>query len=145
MLLPTDFIAAIGTAASQFILNIIMQTPYSQMLETEADEVGLSLASKACFDVREAIAFWYKMSVIQDEILPIPNTLPSFFNSHPSNETRCNHLDSLMDKAIQSRKECGCSPLPFGNPIERVKKMHDSIAEEYKLKKYAGILNIGKL
>ena len=35
-------------------------------METEADEVGLKLASKACFDVRQAPVFWAKMNAIAE-------------------------------------------------------------------------------
>ena len=35
-------------------------------METEADEVGLQLASKACFDIREAPVVWAKMNAISE-------------------------------------------------------------------------------
>ena len=31
-------------------------------MEVEADEVGLILAAKACFDIREAPKFWARMA-----------------------------------------------------------------------------------
>ena len=38
-------------------------------MEMEADEVGLVLAAKACFDVRMAPQFWGKMAVTSEEPL----------------------------------------------------------------------------
>ena len=35
-------------------------------MEAEADEVGLQLASKACFDIREAPVVWAKMNAISE-------------------------------------------------------------------------------
>lgn len=38
-------------------------------MEMEADEVGLVLAAKACFDVRMAPQFWGKMALTSEEPL----------------------------------------------------------------------------
>ncbi len=94
-LLPTDATAAITTGISRFIMGLFFDTPYSRMLETEADIVGLELAAKACFDVRETSAFWHKMAIIDsvegmtissDEI-KIPGNA-EFLSTHPSHHTR---------------------------------------------------------
>ena len=37
---------------SEELLSIILELPYSRMMEEEADLVGLDLAAKACYDVR---------------------------------------------------------------------------------------------
>ena len=38
-------------------------------MELEADDVGLTLAAKACLDVRKAPQFWNKMSSNRDGAL----------------------------------------------------------------------------
>ena len=149
MVLPTDIISIFGTAFSRFVLGVAVDTPYSKMLETEADEVGLDFAAKACFDVREASAFWYKMAIIQKEASGMVPTKISenieFLASHPSHEKRCEHLDSLLDKAIQCRLENGCKPLSNIDPRKRVKDLQNKIVEEYKQKSRDGVLKIGDL
>lgn len=148
MFLPTDIIAAIGTAISRFILGVTVDTPYSKMLETEADEVGLILAAKACLDVREASAFWYKMALIEREVSGIDKEVAAkveFLATHPSHETRCEHLDSILMQAITCRSDSGCKALPKVDPRERVKKLQDQIATQFKQRKQEGVLKIGGL
>jgi len=147
MLLPTDLIATIATSFYRLFLTISLDTPYNKMLEIEADEVGLNLAAKACFDVREACAFWEKMAIIEKEV-SIIGQVPvniDFLTTHPSHHKRSDHLEGLLNKAIQTRLDCGCSALPKADPRERVKQMHDKIVAECKEKKYDGILKIGDI
>lgn len=120
MLLPTDSIASIGTAISRFLMRITLDNPYSKLLETEADEVGLLLAAKSCYDVREASAFWDKMTKV-DKYNGPEFTKIDFLTTHPSHEKRCENLDSLLEGALKCRSEHGCGPLPKQDPRERVK------------------------
>ena len=53
-------------------------------METEADEVGLQLASKACFDIREAPVVWAKMNAISEMKV---NTFIVFFFDNPFKST----------------------------------------------------------
>lgn len=129
MFLPTDSIAALSTALSKFILKATVETPYSKQLETEADEVGLQLAAKSCFDVREAYAFWKKMSIYEKQKnqvmtggLETPVQI-ELLATHPSHEARCENLDKLIEDAIDYRKHCDCPPLPKLDPRERVKSL----------------------
>lgn len=147
MILPTDFIASLGTAVSRFILGVGLENPYSKMLETEADDVGLTLAAKACYDVREASAFWNKMAIVQKVVSGLPD-IPiniDFITTHPSHEKRFENIENLLPAAIQCRQDCGCSPLPKADPRERVKQMKDQILAEYQQKKQDGVLKIGEI
>ena len=45
---------------------MLIALPFNRLMETEADEVGLQLASKACFDIREAPVLWAKMNAISE-------------------------------------------------------------------------------
>lgn len=133
MILPTDFIAILGTAISRFLLRVSFDTPYSKMLETEADEVGLELAAKSCFDVREASAFWKKMDIIEkaklgnNEELQQLNKNVEFLSTHPSHEQRYECLNNLMGPAIKCRSENGCPPLSIEDPRDRVGVLKHSI------------------
>ena len=76
-------------------------------METEADEVGLTLASRACFDVREAPLFWAKMQVVSEESEYVQP--PEYLATHPSHQTREAHLAKLVPDALKLRNSCGCS------------------------------------
>ena len=65
---------------------------FERNMETEADEIGLSLASRACLDVREAPAFWARMAVLEkDQEQP-----PELLSTHPAHESRQQHLLDLL-------------------------------------------------
>lgn len=149
--LPSDYTAAITSAISRFVMSLILDQPYSRMLETEADIVGLELAAKACFDVRETSAFWHKMSIIEstegvnfssDDIqIPVKT---EFLSTHPSHETRYNYLDSIMDDAIRRRIECRCPPLPRYDPRDNVKILKRTIEEYQKSQRRDGVIVLPK-
>lgn len=144
MFLPSDLIAAVGTAISRFILGVSVMTPYSKMLEIEADEVGLLLAAKACFDVREASAFWHKMAIIgeQDPLHELHSTV-EFLATHPSHEKRFEHIDTLLGDAIKCRQDAKCKALPKQDPRERVAKSREKILSQFKEKTTVeGVLKI---
>ncbi|ODM98402.1 Metalloendopeptidase OMA1, mitochondrial [Orchesella cincta] len=68
-LLPTDITAAVAHWITSKTSEILMDLPHSRFIEEEADEVGLVLAAKACFDIREAPVVWAKMGLLgKDDI-----------------------------------------------------------------------------
>ncbi len=77
--------------------------PYARGHESQADEVGLMLAAAACFNPREAVPLWQRMGQMSGGKKP-----PEFASTHPSEESRIAHLQSLMPKAMAYRqKYCG--------------------------------------
>jgi len=62
-----DFAAFLAYSIQQFIYPFIFEVgfslPFSRQLETEADEVGLMLAAKACYDPRWSVLLWDKMAL----------------------------------------------------------------------------------
>uniref|UniRef100_A0A131XWL2 Metalloendopeptidase OMA1, mitochondrial n=1 Tax=Ixodes ricinus TaxID=34613 RepID=A0A131XWL2_IXORI len=109
--MPTDGIAAVTHWFFNKVVSLLLKLPYSRKLELEADEVGLQLAAKACFDVREASAFWSKMSLVQSQEENV-----EFLSTHPSHDRRSEHLDNLMNSAIELRQQCRCPALPHKDP-----------------------------
>lgn len=110
-IMPTDGIAAVTHWFFNKVVSLLLKLPYSRKLELEADEVGLQLAAKACFDVREASAFWSKMSLVQSQDENV-----EFLSTHPSHDKRSEHLDNLMNSAIELRRQCHCPALPHKDP-----------------------------
>lgn len=77
--------------------------PYARGHESQADEVGLMLAAAACFNPAEAMPLWQRMSQMGGGQSP-----PEFASTHPSPESRIQHLESLQAKAQAFRqKYCG--------------------------------------
>ena len=70
--------------------------PYARKHETEADYVGLMLAAAACYDPREAVPLWERMSAASGGQSP-----PEFQSTHPNPGTRIQNLESLMPKALE--------------------------------------------
>lgn len=82
--------------------------PYARSHESQADEVGLMLAAAACFDPNEAIPLWQRMAEMSGGQKP-----PEFASTHPSEESRIAHLQSLMPKAMAYReKYCSAGAAP---------------------------------
>lgn len=63
-LLP-DAAALFTQWLSSRLADIMIHLPFSRFIETEADVVGMELAAKACYDVREAPVFWGKMAEVR--------------------------------------------------------------------------------
>lgn len=80
--------AALGAGAT---IGIIL--PFSRANETEADEIGLTLMSRAGFDPHEAINFWDRFSEAGGK------SPPAFLSTHPPSAKRKEHLQSLLPKA----------------------------------------------
>ena len=83
--------------------------PYARGHESQADEVGLMLAAAACFDPNEAVPLWQRMAQMSGG----GQKPPEFASTHPSEESRIAHLQSLMPKAMAYRqKYCSGSGTP---------------------------------
>lgn len=72
--------------------------PYARKHETEADHVGLMLAAAACYDPRESVPLWQRMSAEDGG-----QSQPEFASTHPNPGTRIQNLQSLMPKAMEYR------------------------------------------
>ena len=85
-ILPNDGIALVTDWFIRKVNDICLYLPHSRRQEMEADEVGLMMAAKACFDVREAPAIWKIMELMDemDEYEPRCELL----STHPVHSTR---------------------------------------------------------
>ena len=81
--------------------------PYSRFLETEADEVGIELAAKACFKVDCSVVYFgnfdkRKNSEKKESFLTgeknIEKKSHEWFSTHPSSENRAENLKALLPK-----------------------------------------------
>jgi metalloendopeptidase OMA1, mitochondrial len=72
--------------------------PYARKQETQADEMGLMLAAAACYNPREAIPLWERMTEASGG-----SGQPEFASTHPNPGTRIENLNALMPKALEYR------------------------------------------
>lgn len=91
------------------VKDIIFELPFERDIEIEADEIGLLMMAKACYDVRVAPVFWHKMKFIETE--QGGPKVSEFLSTHPSHENRANNLESKIKEAIDLRTKCNCPPL----------------------------------
>ena len=124
--IPSDGIAVIADWFIHKASSMIFELPYSRDMEMEADEVGLLLAAKACFDVREAPAFWALMELSEAEEEKMPFEILS---THPTHQNREGNLASLVPKAIEVRSSCGCHRLGPTDPYAEFKKYVQKVAQ----------------
>ncbi len=68
---------------------------FSRDHESEADDIGLILMSRAGFDPRASVQVWQNMSRMSQGRKP-----PEFMSTHPSNQTRIARLNSKMSQAM---------------------------------------------
>jgi predicted Zn-dependent protease len=85
----TMAMAALGAGVTYGII-----LPFSRSEETEADEIGLILMSRAGYDPNEAVAFWDRFSKANSSA-PM-----EFMSTHPNSTNRREHLRSLVPKAM---------------------------------------------
>lgn len=106
-----DVWAFISEWVTNYLSQIMFHLPFSRKLEMEADVVGLQLAAKACFDVREAPVLWAKMKLVNES--PVP---AEWLSTHPSHETRQIELRALVPKALRVREMSNC---PLLGPLSK--------------------------
>jgi predicted Zn-dependent protease len=79
--------------------------PFSRKQEAEADELGLYIAAWAGYDPHAAIPLWQRMSQMGGA------KPPEILSTHPSDESRIEHMKELMpdaeDKYEQGKRQHG--------------------------------------
>lgn len=91
--------AAMGAGVT---LGVLL--PYSRGHETEADDIGLILMSRAGYDPREAVNFWNRFSSAGGKT-------PEFLSTHPSSRNRSQNLRNQLGKALEIYNQ---APQRFG-------------------------------
>jgi predicted Zn-dependent protease len=93
--LAEDFAKFYGLGA-----NVTVILPFGRAQESEADHIGLILMAKAGYDPSAAVAFWERMSKVQQS-----GKTPEFLSTHPSDETRIAQIKEWLPEAMTYYKK----------------------------------------
>ena len=85
----TDGSQSAGQGA-EFLAQVALELPNSRAAETEADRLGMRLATLAGYDPEAAVTLWQKMSEL-DEKRP-----PEFLSTHPAPNDRQARLNAMI-------------------------------------------------
>ncbi|RMH73847.1 MAG: M48 family peptidase [Gemmatimonadetes bacterium] len=73
-----------------------LMLPFSRKQEAEADHLGLIFMAMAGYNPEVAVDFWARMADTKGGAAP-----PEFLSTHPSDQTRINHLRQLIPEAME--------------------------------------------
>jgi metalloendopeptidase OMA1, mitochondrial len=88
----SPYVASAAQQAYGVGANVGVLLPYSRKQESEADEVGLILMTKAGYDPEAAVGFWQRM-VAGSKGKAKP---PPFLSTHPTDERRIRDIQQII-------------------------------------------------
>ena len=121
---------------NQLATNFLMTKPFSRRCETEADEIGLQLMAKACYNPEEAVNMWRRMERAGGA------NVPQFMSTHPSHKNRI----AILEKEVSLGINC-VHPTRHPDQCENDAQMPDALAERAssdcttELKNFADMFN----
>jgi predicted Zn-dependent protease len=101
-------------AGAALAAKMALELPNSRVAESEADRIGIELASRAGYDPEAAVTLWRKMGGLSEE------RPPEFLSTHPSPDNRQEALAELVPsmRALNPRGQ-----LAAVTPVEIVRQV----------------------
>ena len=90
----------IAMAGAAIAAKLALELPNSRTAESEADQIGMELATRAGYDPEAAVTLWQKMGDLSED------RPPEFLSTHPAPENRQAALNTMipsMNKLNPSR------------------------------------------
>ncbi|KUI74154.1 Mitochondrial metalloendopeptidase OMA1 [Cytospora mali] len=100
---PLTFI--VGWMFGGNLLDLLFSRPMGRMQESEADYIGLMMMAEACYDPRDAVAFWQRMERAHQQS---DVDVPEWASTHPSNQHRIERINEWLPKAMEKREASDC-------------------------------------
>ena len=94
------FIGAGGI--DNLLLSILFELPASRQMEREADEVGVKMLAKACYNPRGAVNLWKKMLRMETQQ---GQSIPEFLSTHPASQSRIEDMQKILPIAEQIKED----------------------------------------
>ncbi|KAI0260574.1 peptidase family M48-domain-containing protein [Gloeopeniophorella convolvens] len=79
------------------LATLLLQLPHSRKQEYEADQIGLRLSAKACFDPTAAPEMFTRLGALEKGA---GGWTPTFLRTHPLSEARVKRLQGLLPDAF---------------------------------------------
>lgn len=102
--------AILGQLFGGSLLDVLFARPMGRLQETEADYIGLLMMAEACYDPKQALAFWQRMERLQQ------TSPPEWMSTHPSVSRR-----PCCPNCFAPRERC-VDPVQNHNRIEKIKQ-----------------------
>jgi len=84
-------------------LQFGLTMPASRQQEQEADDIGLLMMAKSCYDPAAAVKVWERMQSANKD------AIPQWMSTHPSNASRITRMQARLPKAEEARNDSGCA------------------------------------
>jgi len=84
-------------------LQFGLTMPASRQQEQEADDIGLLMMAKSCYDPAAAVKVWERMQNANKD------AIPQWMSTHPSNASRITRMQAGLPKAEEARNDSGCA------------------------------------
>src|SRR5690606_37919729 len=78
--------------------------PYGRKHESEADIIGQDLMVKSGFNPKASVDLWHNMAKASK------GSVPEFMSTHPSHDTRINHLSRHLQKSKTYYQQSSSKP-----------------------------------
>lgn len=104
---------SIAMAGASVAAKLALELPNSRTAESEADELGMQLATQAGFDPEAAVTLWQKMGDLGDE------RPPEFLSTHPAPDNRqasLNRMIPAMRDLNPTREKAAIHPIDIVRP-----------------------------
>ena len=94
---------------SRILLNLLLSLPNSRKIESEADQLGLKIMSKACYNPDEAVSFWERMDKSEAHQGKWAESAKALLSTHPVNSQRIANIKSWLPDARNEFQQNRCS------------------------------------
>lgn len=92
---------------SRALVTLLMTLPNSRTSEIEADQVGLNIMAKACYDPTEAVRMWKRMEDHEHRSKHSAQ-MTEFLQTHPAHDRRIQNISGWLTEAEKHREaHCG--------------------------------------
>ena len=92
-------------AGAAVIANVALTLPNSREAESEADVMGMVLATQAGYDPEAAVTLWQKMGDLSDE------RPAEFLSTHPAPENRQAALNAMIPRMLEINPDRARAPI----------------------------------
>lgn len=101
--------AVLGDVSSDFsrtFYNLLFDLRNSRTQEAEADQLGLLMMARSCYDPHSAVTYWNRMVQMEHDK---HQSIPQFMSTHPASESRVKHIEALVPQAMEEAEKSDCN------------------------------------